>query len=240
MQEETAGRDLCRKKPQEGIYAGRNRRREFMQEEIAGGRLEARNIQFRYQKGSPWILKGVSIKIEAGERVALVGPSGYGKSTLARILAGYEMPLQGEVLWNGQPLPRAGYCPVQMVSQHPERAVNPRWKMEKTLRECWEPDGAFLQKMGIEEAWMKRWPIELSGGELQRFCIARVLGPKTKFLVCDEITTMLDVITQAQIWQVILQETKRRGMGLLVITHNLALADKVCNKVVGLPEINRF
>lgn len=87
---------------------------------------------------------------------------------------------------------------------------------------------------------MKRWPIELSGGELQRFCIARVLGPKTKFLVCDEITTMLDVITQAQIWQVILQETKRRGMGLLVITHNLALADKVCNRVVGLPEINRF
>lgn len=199
--------------------------------------MEARGVCFRYGKGAPWVLKDVSIKIGAGERVALIGPSGYGKTTLARILAGYETPVQGEVLWEGWPLPKTGYCPVQMVSQHPERAVNPRWKMEKTLRECWEPDVPFLQKMGIEQAWMKRWPIELSGGELQRFCIARMLGSQTKFLVCDEITAMLDVITQAQIWQVILEEAKSRGMGLLVITHNLALAGKVCDRVVELPKL---
>lgn len=211
-----------------------------MQKERTGQGLEAKGIWFRYQKNSPWVLKDVSLKIEAGERVALTGPSGYGKSTLARILAGYESPVEGEALWEGSPLPQVGYCPVQMVSQHPEQAVNPRWKMERILRECWEPDGLFLQKMGIEQAWMKRWPIELSGGELQRFCIARVLGPQTKFLVCDEITTMLDVITQAQIWQVILGEAKRRGMGLLVITHNLALAGKVCDRVVELPKINQL
>lgn len=202
--------------------------------------LEARNVGFRYRKDSPWVLKGVSLQVEAGERVALVGPSGYGKSTLAKILAGYERPVQGEVFWKGKVLDRKGYCPVQLIGQHPEKAVNPRWKMEKILRECWEPGEELLEKMGIQPSWMTRWPIELSGGELQRFCIARVLGPKTKFLVCDEISTMLDVITQAQIWQVLLEETGKRGMGMLVITHNMALAKRVCTRVVELSSINRL
>lgn len=201
--------------------------------------LEAKNISFRYQKNLPWILNNVNLEIKEGERAALVGPSGYGKSTLARILAGYEAPKRGEVLWQGKPLPRTGYCPVQMIGQHPERAVNPRWRMEKILRECWNPQEDLLKRMGIEKAWMKRWPIELSGGELQRFCIARVLGPGTEFLICDEISTMLDVITQAQIWQVILEETKRRGMGMIVITHNMALAERICTRIVELPQIDK-
>lgn len=213
----------------------RENRRELQKTETM---LEVKNLSFRYQKNLPWILNNVNFKVEAGERTALVGPSGYGKSTLARILAGYETPGIGEVLWQGKPLPRTGYCPVQMIGQHPEQAVNPRWRMEKVLRECWNPGEDLLRKMGIEKAWMKRWPIELSGGELQRFCIARVLGPQTKFLICDEISTMLDVITQAQIWQVILEETKRRGMGMIVITHNMALAERVCTRIVELPEIN--
>ena len=133
---------------------------------------------------------------------------------------------------------RRGYCPVQMIGQHPEQAVNPRWRMEKILRECWNPKEELLQRMGIEKSWMTRWPNELSGGELQRFCIARVLGPETKFLVCDEISTMLDVITQAQIWQILLEETERRRMGMLVITHNRTLAERVCSRIVNLEEIN--
>lgn len=200
--------------------------------------LEAKNISFRYDTKSPWILKEVNLTVEAGERVALVGPSGYGKSTLAKILAGYEIPETGEILWEGNALPREGYCPVQMISQHPQKAVNPRWKMEKTLRECWNPGDDLLKKMGIEREWLKRWPVELSGGELQRFCIARVLGPRTKFLICDEISTMLDVITQAQIWQVLLEEAEKRHMGMIVITHNMALAEKVCTRIVKLSEIN--
>lgn len=199
--------------------------------------LEARDISFRYDKDGPWILKNVSLTVKAGERVALVGPSGYGKSTLAKILSGYEKPVSGEVLWDNKPLPERGYCPVQMVYQHPEKAVNPRWKMERTLKEGWNPDELTLKELGIEKAWLKRWPSELSGGELQRFCIARVLGPDTKFLICDEISTMLDVITQAQIWQKVLAVAEKNHLGMLVVTHNMALAKRVCDRIIELPTL---
>ena len=200
--------------------------------------LRAENISFRYNNKNPWILKNVDLTIETGERVALTGPSGYGKSTLSKILAGYIKPTEGQVLLDGKPLPERGYSPVQMIYQHPEQAVNPRWKMERTLKECWEPDEQLLRAMGIESEWLKRWSSELSGGELQRFCIARVLGPQTRFLVCDEITTMLDVITQAQIWELLLERAHERDLGMAVVTHNMALAEKVCSRIVSLPDIN--
>lgn len=200
--------------------------------------LRAENISFRYDRKSPWILKNVDLTLDAGERVALTGPSGYGKSTLSKILAGYIKPTEGQVLLDGKPLPERGYSPVQMIYQHPEQAVNPRWKMERTLKECWEPDEQLLRAMGIESEWLKRWSSELSGGELQRFCIARVLGPQTRFLVCDEITTMLDVITQAQIWELLLERASERDLGMAVVTHNMALAEKVCSRIVSLPDIN--
>ncbi len=200
--------------------------------------LKAEHISFRYTEKSPWILTDVSLEVKSGERVALVGPSGYGKSTLARILAGYRQPTSGKVSLDGAPIPKKGYSPVQLVYQHPELAVNPRWKMEKILNEAWHPDDELLEKMGIEKSWMTRWPSELSGGELQRFCIARVLSPKTRFLICDEITTMLDVITQAQIWHLLMEVSEKNKMGMLVITHNAALASKVCDRIITLPEIN--
>ena len=200
--------------------------------------LRAENISFRYDRKSPWILKNVDLTLDAGERVALTGPSGCGKSTLSKILAGYLEPTEGQVLLDGKPLPTRGYSPVQLIYQHPEQAVNPRWKIERTLKECWEPDEELLKEMGIESEWLKRWPSELSGGELQRFCIARVLGPQTRFLVCDEITTMLDVITQAQIWELLLERASERDLGMAVVTHNMALAEKVCSRIVSLPDIN--
>ncbi len=202
--------------------------------------LKADNISFRYTEKSEWILKDVSIQIESGERVGIIAPSGYGKSTLSKILAGYCKPSSGEVLVDGKPLPKKGYCPVQMISQHPELAVNPRWKMEKILNEAWTPDQELLDKMGIERSWLTRWPSELSGGELQRFCIARVLSPETRFLLCDEITTMLDVVTQAQIWQLLLEISEERNLGMIIITHNKALAERVCTRIVDLTEINNI
>lgn len=201
--------------------------------------LSAENISFRYTEKSPWILKDINLQVETGERVGIVGPSGYGKSTLAKILAGYNRANSGQVLLDGKPLQTKGFCPVQMIYQHPELAVNPRWKMEKILKECWNPDEKILERFGIEKDWLTRWPRELSGGELQRFCIVRLLSPETKFLICDEITTMLDVISQAQIWNVLLEMAKERNYGMLIVTHNMDLAKRVCTRIVDLSEINR-
>ena len=202
--------------------------------------IKVNNLSYRYNENSPWILKDVSFTINENERVALVGPSGYGKSTLAKIVSGYLKPVEGEVLWDDKELPKKGFNPIQLIYQHPEKSVNPRWKMNKILRESWNPDDDFLSAMGIEKSWLNRWPNEFSGGELQRFCIARVLSPETKFLVCDEITTMLDVITQAQIWHLLLENSKRNNLGMLVVTHNIALAEKVCDRIIELPKINNI
>ena len=201
--------------------------------------LEAKNLSFCYEEKGRQILNQFSLRADSSERVGIVAPSGFGKTTLCKLLAGYEEPESGEILLDGKQLQSyKGYCPVQMIWQHPEQAVNPRWKMERTLKECWEPDEQLLRAMGIESEWLKRWPSELSGGELQRFCIARVLGPQTRFLVCDEITTMLDVITQAQIWKLLLERAHERDLGMAVVTHNMALAEKVCSRIVSLPDIN--
>ena len=200
--------------------------------------LSIENINFRYTEKSPWILKDINLKVESGERVGIIGPSGYGKSTLSKIIAGYEKPTSGKVLIDGKPIDEKGFCPVQMIHQHPELSVNPRWKMDKILNECWQPDDKMLKRFGIEKEWLKRWPNELSGGELQRFCITRVLAPKTKFLICDEITTMLDVISQAQIWNVLLSIAEEKDYGMIIVTHNMELAKRVCTRIVDLREIN--
>lgn len=200
--------------------------------------LSIENINFRYTEKSPWILKDINLKVESGERVGIIGPSGYGKSTLSKIIAGYEKPTSGKVLIDGKPIDEKGFCPVQMIHQHPELSVNPRWKMDKILNECWQPDDKMLKRFGIEKEWLKRWPNELSGGELQRFCITRVLAPETKFLICDEITTMLDVISQAQIWNVLLSIAEEKDYGMIIVTHNMELAKRVCTRIVDLREIN--
>lgn len=196
--------------------------------------LSTEHLTFRYDRKRPIILNDVSLKLESGERVGIVGPSGCGKSTLAKLLAGYLQPDEGTVLLDGEPLPRKGFCPVQMIYQHPEMAVNPRMKMGKILTECWEPDPDLLDRMGIESSWFTRWPYELSGGELQRFCVARALMSGANFLICDEISTMLDVITQAQIWNVVLAEVEKQNMGVIAVTHNRHLARRIATRIYDL------
>ncbi len=199
-------------------------------------RLEAKGISFRYQKKQPWILKDLSLSIESGERLCIFAPSGYGKTTLGLLLAGYLMPEQGSILLSGKPLPKKGICPVQMIHQHPERAINPRWRLKKVLEESGKIEEGTLEAFGIETAWLDRFPRELSGGELQRFCVARALASGAEFLVCDEISTMLDVITQAQIWELLLSESEKRKRGLIIITHNRNLAKRVGTRLLDLTE----
>lgn len=201
-------------------------------------RIEIKDLCFHYDRKVP-LLNHINFTMEDGERVALVGPSGCGKSTLSQILAGNIKPTSGEILLDGKPLNYRGFCPVQLIYQHPEKAINPRWRLHKTLTESWEPDEDLLDELGIERAWLSRYPAELSGGELQRFCIARALAPQTRFLIADEISTMLDVITQAQVWNLLLKVLEQRQVGLLAITHSPELAQRVCTRVVRFEDINQ-
>ena len=199
-------------------------------------RLEAKNVSFRYEQRQPWVLENCSISVEQGQHLALFAPSGYGKSTLAMLLSGYLQPTQGEILLDGKPLPKKGICPVQLIYQHPEKAINPRWRLRRVLEESGQLRREVLDAFGIEQAWLDRFPRELSGGELQRFCVARALMSGADFLICDEISTMLDVITQAQIWDVVLREARSWNMGIIAVTHNRNLANRIADQTYDLAQ----
>ncbi len=205
--------------------------------------LEARDISFGYGRG-PLLYERFSLAVAPGERVHLKAPSGFGKTTLARVLAGYERPRAGTVLVNGEPLPRRGPCPVQLIGQHPELTLDPRLRMERSLAEAGAapdtPEGArLMDALGIRSAWLARFPHELSGGELQRFCIARALAARPRYLIADEISTMLDAVTQAQLWSVLLAEAAEGSMGLVFMTHSAALASRIATRVVSLEDAVR-
>ena len=197
--------------------------------------LKASKINFKYNEDR-YVLKDIDFYVNSGEVVGLVAPSGFGKTTLAKILAGYITPESGEVVFEGCRREKNGYNPVQLIFQHPEKSVNPKWKMKKIINESFTPSKELIEAMGIKEGWMNRWPSELSGGELQRFCVIRALSPKTRFLIADEMTTMLDAITQAQIWNVVLDYAKKNDIGVVVISHEKALVEKICDRVVNLEE----
>ena len=197
--------------------------------------LEAKNLSFRYEESGRKILDQFSLQVDSSERVGILAPSGFGKTTLCKILAGYEEPETGTVMMDGKSLySYKGYCPVQMIWQHPEQAVNPRLRMRNVFEEGDQVETELIKKLGIEPDWMNRFPTELSGGELQRFCIARALGKRTRFLLADEISTMLDLIAQSQIWHFLMEETQRRGIGMIVVSHSPELVEKVCTRVVEL------
>ena len=198
-------------------------------------KLEARALSFRYDNGNRQILNNLSMTLTSTDRLGLIAPSGFGKTTFCKILAGYEKPDSGEVLLDGKPLSDwKGYCPVQMIWQHPELSVNPRWKMGEVLKEGDQVEQRIMDGLGIEPDWLNRYPSELSGGELQRVCIARALGQRTRFLLADEISTMLDLITQSQLWNFLLEEVKNREIGLLAVSHSDALLERICTKMLRL------
>lgn len=253
--------------------------------------LEARDVSFGYA-GSALLYRDFSLSVAPGERVALSAPSGFGKTTLCRLLAGYEKPQAGSVLVGGEPLPERGVCSVQLILQHPELSVDPRMRMADVLAEGRASEvfasasssdaaksedveeAAFLggtnagvfsiaarsvshrafakpaasverlledpemcrlmEGLGIRRRWLSRFPHELSGGELQRFCLARALAVRPRYLVADEISTMLDALTQARIWGFLLEELERGDAGLVFVSHSPALVRRVATRVVDL------
>lgn len=198
--------------------------------------LEAKNLTFAYGHDDP-IYTGVSMRVEQDERVALQAPSGFGKTTLCQMLAGYLQPASGLVLLDGKPLPKKGPCPVQMIWQHPERVLDPRMRMRDSLAEAGETSDRILEGLGIKDRWMSRYPHELSGGEMQRFCIARALTVRPRYLIADEISTMLDAMTQAILWDFLLRETQEQGIGMVLVSHSPALTARVATRTVDLTQL---
>lgn len=177
-------------------------------------------------------LCGVNLSLQPAEVVGLGGASGAGKSTLARIAAGHVNADRGQVRLDGRPVPALGTLPspVQYASQSAELACDPRWRVRDVLRNGGEPDEAVLDALDIRPAWADRPPSTLSGGELARVSLARLLGPKTRYLFCDEITAQLDALAQARFWPLLLGLARTRGIGVLVISHDARLRRQICRR----------
>jgi len=195
---------------------------------------------------------GVSFRIEKGKTLALVGESGCGKSTVARLLVGLYRPTRGGVRFDGQDTStqlhngqsRALHRRMQMIFQDPYASLNPRWKVLDIVAEPLREHGLvsdpaalkarvaeLLQSVGLAAADMEKFPHQFSGGQRQRISIARALATQPEFLVCDEPTSALDVSVQAQVLNIMKDLQRQQGLTYLFISHNLAVVRHVADQV---------
>jgi peptide/nickel transport system ATP-binding protein len=195
---------------------------------------------------------GVSFEIEKGKTLALVGESGCGKSTVARLMVGLYTPTRGGMTFDGMDA-HATYKSeggrklrerIQMIFQDPYASLNPRWMVEDIIGEplkehgiiTKEPElgqrvGELLTQVGLSPLDMLKYPHQFSGGQRQRISIARALATNPEFLVCDEPTSALDVSVQAQVLNIMKALQKKLGLTYLFISHNLAVVRHVSDHV---------
>jgi peptide/nickel transport system ATP-binding protein len=195
---------------------------------------------------------GVSFEIQRGQTLALVGESGCGKSTVARLLVGLHKPTRGGFEFDGEDAHAAFQSPqskrmrrrIQMIFQDPFASLNPRWKVEDILAEPLlehgierEPNALrsrvedLLRAVGLAPEDGAKFPHQFSGGQRQRISIARALATEPEFLVCDEPTSALDVSVQAQVLNLMKSLQRERGLTFLFISHNLAVVRHVSDHV---------
>ena len=242
--------------------------------------VEVRDLAKTFDVSAPWLnrlierrprqfvhaVDGVSFAIPRGRTLALVGESGCGKSTVARLLVGLYTPSAGDVRFDGidiaatlrstaaRPLRRR----MQMIFQDPYASLNPRWKIEDIVAEpLREHDlmgaaasrtnraglraavSALLASVGLAGADMEKFPHQFSGGQRQRISIARALATQPEFLVCDEPTSALDVSVQAQVLNIMKDLQRERHLTYLFISHNLAVVRHVSD-AVGVMYLGRL
>ena len=195
---------------------------------------------------------GVSFEIQRGQTLALVGESGCGKSTVARLLVGLYEPTRGGLTFDGQDAHAAFLSPqakamrqrIQMIFQDPYASLNPRWTVEAIIGEPLQEHGLIqnpaelqarvaelLESVGLSALDMPKYPHQFSGGQRQRISIARALATAPEFLVCDEPTSALDVSVQAQVLNIMKDLQRERGLTYLFISHNLAVVRHVSDQV---------
>lgn len=204
---------------------------------------------------SQTVLRDVSMSLTAGETVALLGRSGCGKSTLARLLVGLESPHEGEVYWQGQSLTclnrvqhKAFRRDVQMVFQDSISAVNPRKTVCDILREPMRHlltlskaeqmtrASSLLQAVDLDDSILHKRPPQLSGGQLQRVCLARALAVEPKLLILDEALSNLDLVLQAGVICLLKKLQQQFGTACLFITHDLRLVERFCHRVMVMDQ----
>ncbi len=228
--------------------------------------VQVRDLAKTFDVSPPWLnrvierkprlfvhaVDGVSFSIERGKTLALVGESGCGKSTVARLLVGLYEPTRGDVQFDGQPTDAAQNAAgvrtlrrrMQMIFQDPYASLNPRWKVLDIVGEPLREHGLagtadalrakvsdLLLQVGLAAADCEKFPHQFSGGQRQRISIARALATQPEFLVCDEPTSALDVSVQAQVLNIMKDLQRSRGLTYLFISHNLAVVRHVADQV---------
>ena len=228
--------------------------------------IESEDLAKTFDVSAPWLnrvlehkprqfvhaVDGVSFTIERGTTLALVGESGCGKSTVARMLVGLYEPTRGAVKFDGEDARRVLASPqarvlrrrMQMIFQDPFASLNPRWTVREIVGEplsehglVTDPQalahkvGQLLHSVGLAAGDMAKYPHQFSGGQRQRISIARALATEPEFLVCDEPTSALDVSVQAQVLNIMKDLQRERGLTYLFISHNLAVVRHVSDRV---------
>jgi peptide/nickel transport system ATP-binding protein len=228
--------------------------------------VQAHDLARTFDVSPPWLnrvlegkprqllnaVDGVSFEIEKGKTLALVGESGCGKSTMAKLLVGLYRPTRGGFTFDGQDAHAAFKTPegrklrrrIQMIFQDPYASLNPRWIVEDIVGEPLKEHGIvtdvaeleqrvgdLLKSVGLSPLDMVKYPHQFSGGQRQRISIARALATQPEFLVCDEPTSALDVSVQAQVLNIMKDLQRQHGLTYLFISHNLAVVRHVSDQV---------
>ncbi|XHS80043.1 ABC transporter ATP-binding protein [Burkholderiaceae bacterium UC74_6] len=228
--------------------------------------VRVRDLSKTFDVSAPWLnrviegrprqfvhaVDGVSFEIERGQTLALVGESGCGKSTVARLLVGLYKPTAGSISFDGRDAAEQLAGPdalalrrrMQMIFQDPYASLNPRWKVADIVAEPLREHGLLkgakavrervdelLDSVGLAAQDAAKFPHQFSGGQRQRISIARALATAPEFLVCDEPTSALDVSVQAQVLNLMKDLQRRQGLSYLFISHNLAVVRHVADRV---------